>query len=127
MAASEKEKREAKDPWVSISRSWLHPIPILRPPRGPSTPGENLCCYPCVLARVSIALTEHHDHKQSWGETDLGSGNFKGSLESPLLNGVLMEQTRERVVFLKWTQVKGEGRLLKEHFTETDTGDGMFC
>jgi hypothetical protein len=108
VAASEKEKREAKDPWVSISRSWLHPIPILRPPRGPSTPGENLCCYPCVLARVSIALTEHHDHKQSWGETDLGSGNFKGSLESQLC----------WMVFY-W------GKPVKECFPEVATGERL--
>jgi hypothetical protein len=43
-----------------------------------------------------------------------------------VLDGVLLGQTRKGSVFLKWAQMEGKGKLMKEHFTEADTGERMF-
>ena len=43
------------------------------------------------------------------------------------LDGVLLGQTHEGTFKLKWIQVRGLGRLVKERFTEADTGERMLC
>jgi hypothetical protein len=44
-----------------------------------------------------------------------------------MLDGVFLGQTHERSFIKENMGVKGKGRLEKEHFTEADTGERMFC
>jgi hypothetical protein len=88
----------------------------------------NLDC-PLYVSRLKYYLSYTQESRQvctsssfHWDKVSICSlkWKLKGSLESQLRRCFAGASTR-RNVFLKWTQVKDTGRLVKEHFTEADT------